>query len=113
MVVALAACSNGSKRSAPRPASSSSPTQTTTASSEEAAVVAAWRHYWDIYVAVASEMKLPDPRLADVATGDELTQLGSGFLAFKSAGEVFKGTIDLDPKVTAIDGDTAAVRDCY
>jgi len=86
---------------------------TTTTLSPSAAIVAAWRHYWDVYVAVASQMKLPDSRLAEVATGDELRQLGSGFLAFESEGEVFRGTIELDSKVVSIDGNTAVLRSCY
>ena len=85
----------------------------TTLSPVEQGIVAAYRRYWEVYIAVGSEMKLPDPRLAEVATGDELRQLGGAFLAYKVEGEVFRGTIDLAPKVLAVSGDTATVSDCY
>lgn len=58
-------------------------------------------------------MQLPDARLAQVATGNELRTLGGRFLADQSQGQVLKGTIDLDPKVAAIAGGTATLRDCY
>src|SRR5207244_2437378 len=86
---------------------------TSTTSASDAAVVAAWHHYWDVYVAVGSEMHLPDPRLADIATGEELRQLGSGFLAFSSDGQVLRGTSELDPKVVDVNGEQATLRDCY
>gem|GEM_PF-5009523 len=58
-------------------------------------------------------MRLPDARLNEVATGEELRSLNSGFLAYKSVGQVIRGTIDLAPKVTALDGARASVTDCY
>ena len=109
--LAATACSSGSHNAKSTSTTVDSPTTSTT--TVEDTVVVAWRHYWDIYVAVASEMKLPDARLAEVATGEELRQLGGGFLAFSSKGEIFKGTIDLDPKVVSITGSTATLRDCY
>jgi hypothetical protein len=113
LAVALTGCSHNSKSGSPRADASVTTSIATTTTTPSEAVVAAWRRYWDVYVAVATEMKLPDPRLAEVATGEELRQLGSGFLAFKSAGEIFKGTIDLDPKVSSIAGASATLRDCY
>jgi hypothetical protein len=79
----------------------------------ESAVLAAWRRYWQVYVAVGSEMRLPDARLSEVATGDELRSLNSGFLAYKSVGQVIRGTIDLAPKLAALDGVRATITDCY
>jgi hypothetical protein len=58
-------------------------------------------------------MNLPDPRLAEVATGTELRQLAGGFLAFKSAGQIIRGTIDLAPRIVSVVGAEATLRDCY
>lgn len=113
VVLAAAACSSGSHTAKSTTTTVTDAPATSMTTADEAAVVGAWRHYWDIYVAVGSDMKLPDPRLAQVATGEELRQLGGGFLAFASKGEIFKGTIDLDPKVVSITGSTATLRDCY
>jgi hypothetical protein len=66
-----------------------------------------------VYVAVGSSMSLPDPRLAEVATASELTHLETGFLAFKSAGQVIKGTVNLDPRVMTVTRGQATLRDCY
>jgi hypothetical protein len=111
MALAFSGCARDSKPAAAPTTTTSAVTSTTSA--KEAAVVDAWRRYWEIYVAVASEMKLPDARLAQVATGEELKQLGSGFLAFASDGELFRGTIDLNPKVLSVDSSAATLRDCY
>ena len=94
--LAAAACSSGSHNAKSTTTSVDRPT--TSPTTVDDVVIAAWRHYWDIYVAVGSEMKLPDSRLADVATGEELRHLGGAFLAAKSDGEVFRGTIDLRPR---------------
>ena len=78
----------------------------------EQAVLDAYRRYWQIYIAVGSEMKLPDPRLAEVATGDELRQLNGAFLSDQAAGQVLRGSIDLAPEVIERTSDRALVRDC-
>lgn len=108
----LASCRSDSDANA-KASTTTTAITTTTASSGQSDVVAAWRRYWDVYVAVGSEMRLPDPRLAEVATGEELRALGSGFLAYKSAGQVIRGTIDLAPKVLEIGGNRATLTDCY
>jgi hypothetical protein len=112
MALLLVACgSRGEedRRRRPTPSVSASPTP----SPEAAEVIAAWHRYWQVYVAVGSEMALPDPRLAEVATGDALRALNTGFLAYRSQGEVIRGTVDLAPKVTAIDAARATLSDCY
>ena len=76
-------------------------------------VAAAWRRFWDVYVAASNPMNPADPRLKEVATGDELKTLTSAFLASKTAGEVYKGNIDLAPTDVNVAGDTATLRDCY
>jgi hypothetical protein len=108
----LASCGSSHHR-ADRPTTTAPIATTSTLPADQAAVAAAWRHYWDIYIAVGGEMHLPDARLAQVATGQELRTLGGAFLASASEGEVFRGTIDLDAKVLSVEGSTATLRDCY
>src|SRR5207249_1482080 len=60
LAVALAGCSQDSKSGSPRADASVTTTiATTSTTSPSDAVVAAWHRYWDVYVAVGSEMKLP------------------------------------------------------
>jgi len=107
-------CSSGKGRSATPTTVTTAPTVTsTTLNPVEQTILAAYRRYWDVYIAVGSDMRLPDPRLAEVATGEELRQLGGAFLAYKAEGEVFRGTIDLAPRVVSVSGDTATISDCY
>jgi hypothetical protein len=111
-VLVVAACGSGQS-----PVAGGTPAKVTTTSStlppDRTAVLAAWRHYWDVYIAVGEQMQLPDPRLAQVAAGQELQTLGGAFLAAKSEGEVLRGSVDLDPKVISIGNGTASLRDCY
>lgn len=112
---AVAGCSSSasSRATSPAPTTITSPPSTaTTLDPAEQAVLAAYRRYWDMYIAVGSEMKLPDPRLAEVATGEELRQLNGAFLADKAAGQVLRGSIDLAPAVVERATDRALVRDC-
>ena len=112
LAVALVGCGHGAKHT---PSADASPTTlaTTTTTSPNDGVIAAWRHYWDVYIAVGEQMQLPDARLAQVATGQELRTLGGAFLAAKSEGEVLRGTIDLEPRVVSVEGGNASLRDCY
>lgn len=109
-----AGCSSGtSPVAAPETTVTTSSATSTTLDPAEQAVVDAYRRYWQVYIAVGSEMKLPDPRLAEVATGEGLRTLGGAFLADKADGHVLRGTIDLAPSVIELAGDRAVVRDCY
>lgn len=108
-----AGCSSGASTTPEPSTSTSSIATSTTLDQGEQAILEAYRRYWQIYIAVGSEMKLPDPRLAEVATGEGLRTLGSGFLADKAGGHVLRGTIDLAPKVVELAPDKALVRDCY
>lgn len=107
----------GCSSSAPQRAEPDSTTTTiatsTTLDQARQAVLDAYRRYWQVYIAVGNEMKLPDPRVAEVASGDALRQVNSAFLAARADGEVFRGTIDLAPVVTALTADSATVSDCY
>ena len=111
--VVLAACGHSSKPTAKPSPTTSASISTTTTVAPDAAVIAAWRRYWDVYLAVGSDIHMPDARLATVATGDELKQLGSTFLAAQSGGQVLQGTIDLAPKVTSVTQTDAVLQDCY
>jgi hypothetical protein len=86
---------------------------TTTAPAAAAAVLAAYREFWDAYLAAADPMDPMHPRLAEVATGEELRQLRSAFLARRSAGEVIRGSLDLAPQLASLERASATVRDCY
>ena len=78
-----------------------------------AEVVAAWYRYWQVYVAVGGQVSPSYAQLDQVATGRELTTLESGFLAYHAQGQVIRGTIDLAPQITAVDGAQATLTDCY
>ena len=108
-----AGCSSSSSPETTATPTTTPPATTTTVNTVEQAVLDAYRRYWDVYIAVGSEMKLPDPRLAEVATGEALRTLGGAFLADKADGHALRGTIDLAPKVIERTSGNALVRDCY
>ena len=120
----LAACSGrGGKQAGPstsstteQPAAVSSTGPATTATTapvpdDQQQVLTSYRAFWDAYIAASNPMNPEHPALADHATDGELDTVRRTLLARRSAGEVFKGTMDLAPKVTALDGDRATVRD--
>lgn len=86
---------------------------TTTRGNDEAEVLAAYREFWEVFREASDPMNPQHPRLDDVATGEERRQLGGAFLAHKSAGEVFRGSIELRPEVVSLSAREAVVRDCY
>lgn len=95
-------------KSSPTPRPSPSVT-----SALEAQVLAAYRDFWDVYIVASDPMNPEHPRLGEVATGEQLKTLGSTLLAAKAGGEVFRGSIDLAPRVVDLEEDRAVVRDCY
>jgi hypothetical protein len=114
LAVTLVGCGNNRKHVAqPVDAPPVTIATTTTLSPEKAAILAAWRHYWDVYLAVGSDIHMPDPRLAAVATGDELKQLGSTFLAAQAGNQELRGSIDLEPTITSDTATQATIQDCY
>jgi hypothetical protein len=58
-------------------------------------------------------VKADNPALVQHATGDELKLLVQNLTLAKLKGEVWRGTMDLNPTVTNIAGTEATVRDCY
>jgi hypothetical protein len=110
VAVALAGCGQSGKHAA-QPAVA--PTATTSATSDaQAKVIADYGAFWHAYLTTADPMQPESPLLRAHATGRELQQVSSAFLARQSAGEVIKGTIDLDPVVVSATASTAVVRDC-
>ena len=110
----FAACGGGDGEAAPAPTSTTTtgPTTTTTTTVEQG-VLAAYEAFWDGYLEAADPMDPEHPVLDEVATGDQLRQLRSAFLARLSAGEVIRGEIETAPEVVEVNGDAAEVRDCY
>jgi hypothetical protein len=123
--VALAACSShggkkaegsGSTTGQAATVSSTEPTTTATTTApvpdDQQQVLAAYRAFWDAYIAASNPMNPEHPALVDHAADGELDTVRRTILARRSAGEVFKGTMDLAPNVTAVTGARATVRDC-
>ena len=86
---------------------------TTTTIGEQEEALRAYEAFWDGYLEAADPMNPEHPVLAEVATGEQLRQLRSAFLARLSAGEVIRGELDTAPEVVEVSGDAATVRDCY
>jgi hypothetical protein len=123
----LAACTGGGGKQAgpstssttqePAAVSSTGPATTATPAppvpDDQQQVLTSYRAFWDTYIAASNPMNPEHPALADHAADGELDTVRRTLLARRSAGEVFTGTMDLAPKVTALDGDRATVRDCH
>ena len=88
-------------------------TTTAGAAEENQAVLAAYRAFWDAYIAASNPMNPEHPALAERAAGEELDTVRRTLLARKSAGEVFQGTMNLSPTIITVTGDRATVRDCH
>lgn len=117
--VLLASCSSDGSPAAERETTTTSTVTTTSSSTTtttlepQAAAVAAYRAFWQDFLAVGAVMNPEDPRLADHATGEQLAAVRKSFLAGKAAGNVIRGTLDLAPKVVNADATTVALSDCY
>lgn len=109
----LSACADDDGAS-PTTTSATSDESTTTTIGEDQEVLDAYVSFWnDGYLAAADPMDPTDPALAAHATGEQLETLERAFLARQTNGEVIRGTLDLQPRVVSVVGDTATVRDCY
>src|SRR5207302_6701712 len=109
---ATAGCGSGSRHSSTA-ATTTRPSATPTTADAEPAPVAAYRAFWRSYLAAADPMNPEDERLRQYATGEELQQVDGAFLARKSADQVIRGTLDLDPVLVSTNDGQASVRDCY
>lgn len=110
----LSACADDEGASTTTTASTSTDDSTTTPIGEDQQVLDAYISFWnDGYLAAADPMDPTSPALAAHATGEQLETLERAFLARQTNGEVIRGTLDLQPRVVSVVGDTATVRDCY
>lgn len=87
---------------------------TTTTLGDDQEVLDAYVAFWnDGYLEAADPMDPTNPALAAHSTGSQLETLERAFLARQTNGEVIRGTLDLQPRVVSVVGETATVRDCY
>jgi len=114
-------CSSGGSSSATRtsstttmpPTSTTAPTVTTTIADAGSQAVAAYRAFWEDFLAAGDPVDPLSPRLAAHATGEELAAVRNRFLAVKAAGQVIRGGLDLAPKVVSVEPSTVILSDCY
>lgn len=111
--IVVAGCADSDGEAAPQPTSTPTTVATTTTTTTEQAVLGAYESFWKGYLQAADPMNPEHPVLAEIATGDQLRQLRSAFLARLSAGEVIRGDVDTAPEVVEVDGESATVSDCY
>ena len=112
--IALAACGGGGDASADKSTTSTSVRATTSTTAESGdAALAAYRSFWDAFVAAGDPMNPAFPDLEKYATGDELDQVRSTFTDYFGRDLVLRGSLELHPKVTAQSGRDAAIHDCY
>lgn len=114
-VALFGGCKDGDGPAATATTTTTEQLVTTTAAVDpgEKAALEGYRAYWDAYLKSADPMDPENPLLARHATGPALEAVQKSFLALKSAGKVIRGELDLAPRVVAVKGDTATVRDCY
>lgn len=113
--VGISGCGSKARTEAKSPVTTSTTSiaTSTTLSDRESAAIDGYRKFWTAYFAAADPMNPNDPALSAHATGEELGQVKSGFLARKSAGQVIRGTIDLAPHVVSSTDNEANISDCY
>ena len=113
----LGACADdddGSQSTTSSTASTTTDGSTSTTAGQDGEVLDAYVAFWnDGYLEAADPMDPTNPALAAHATGEQLETLERAFLARQTNGEVIRGTLDLQPRVVSVVGETATVRDCY
>jgi len=123
--LSVAACSGGSPRatSSPptTPAATSTPTSTsvpsatsTTVDSTKAAILAAYRAHWDDVIAVDAVFPVNplDARLANHASGKQLTFERQILTRLSLMGHYELGAVEFNPVVSSIGRESAIVMDC-
>lgn len=109
----LSACADEKGAQSTTTSTTTSEPPATPASSDQE-VLDAYIAFWnDGYLEAADPMDPTNPALAAHATGEQLETLERAFLARQTSGEVIRGTLDLQPRVVSVVGETATVRDCY
>lgn len=118
--VGAVACSSGSSSGGSQgpttsgratASSTSAPTSTTTPT--EASTVAAYRAFWDAYVAAGDPMDPQSAALKATAVNPALETVQRSFLAHLAGGEVIRGQLELHPAAGDVTGTTATLTDCY
>lgn len=87
-------------------------TTETTLSPAEQKVLADYKAFWDAYLVASNPMRPDHPDLAAHSTGEQYAKLVNSFSGAKASNVIFKGAINLDPKVVSVIGDEAIVQDC-
>jgi hypothetical protein len=118
LAAVLGACSSGDRSSADSETSTttstaSSTTTTTTTPVPGADAVAAYRAFWDDFLAAGDPIDPLSARLEAHATGEQLKSVRNSFLAVKAAGHVIRGSFSLAPRVVSVAADTVILSDCY
>jgi hypothetical protein len=113
LAAALAGCSPDEEATAPVQTTSTTALTSPSTTTVEQEALNAYQEFWDGYLEAADPMNPEHPVLEQVATGDQLRQLRSAFLARLSAGEVIRGELETAPVVVEVSGEAATVRDCY
>jgi hypothetical protein len=85
----------------------------TTAPSPEAEILAAYRAFWDDYIAAGDPMDPAHARLEAHATGRQLAHLRTELTKLRAERIVIRGSIDLGARVASLEGDKAIVEDCH
>lgn len=102
----------GHTRNDDKPKQTTQPMTNTTVSPTEQKVLADYHAFWDAYLVAADPMRPDHPALQAHATAEELKQLVNSFSGAKASNVVFKGTYEINAKVTSVSGPQATVRDC-
>jgi hypothetical protein len=119
LILAGAACTTSKGKANPPllPAATTttmSGVTTTTVDATKAAILAAYRAEWADVIAVDTvyPVRPLDPRLKAHATGKQLLAIQQALTKLRLLNHYERGTTDLSPVITAIDGDSATIHDC-
>lgn len=113
------ACAGGGHPKASAGTTTTTPTTvastTTTVDATKAAILAAYRAEWADFLAVAETFPVRplDPTLSAHSTGKQLMAVQNALTHLSLLNHFNRGPTDLAPVVTAVNGDTATVTDCY
>ncbi|GAA4731644.1 hypothetical protein [Phytohabitans rumicis] len=118
LALAAAGCSDTTSPASDDPASApslSAPPQSMR-SAAEAQALAAWQGMWQAYARAGLTANSADPDLARYARDRALATLTAGLKSYKDKGQVLKGEIVTDPRVSNatpdVDPTTVTITDC-
>lgn len=113
VAVLAAGCTSGDDADRPSTATTAERTSMTAEAAAEDDVLAAYRAFWNAYLAAGDPMNPAHPGLPLVATGDELDRVRETFSGYFAEGFVIRGSLDLSPELESLESGRAEVRDCY